>query len=148
MYLSIALDQFLIACRAEGLQPKTIRWYREKLSRLVDQLGTGCPIDQIGAMEIRQYLITVRDSGVSDHTVAAYDRALRRFFHWMILEYNLDPTINPMNRIRKPIKPRPAPNPMRFTEFVKMLHQCNNSQMGIRNRAMLLFLADTGARSG
>jgi integrase/recombinase XerD len=146
--LSDALTEFLLSCESEGLQEKTTRWYSEKLSRLVAAMGNDCQIEQVGAMDIRRFLVSLRDSGISGETVRGYDRALRRFFNWSILEYEIDPATNPMTRIRKPLKPEPAPDPMRFSEFVKMLELCDQSQIGIRNRAILLFLADTGARSG
>lgn len=150
MLLTDALTDFILACKADGLQAKTVRWYDEKLTRFVNQVGTR-PLEDVGAMEVRHFIISLREQNqqLSSETLRGYDRALRRFWNWITAEYNLDPVKNPMTRIRRPPKPEPAPKPMLMSDFKRMLNICDEeTAIGLRNRAILLFLADTGARSG
>src|SRR5579885_2259956 len=107
-----ALQEFLLACR-ESLSPKTIRWYEDHLRDLVESLK-GTPIDQIPTLPIRQHLVAFREAPthrrgknilpgpVSLETLRGRHRALKRFFNWCVMEYDLEYRNNPMRKIPTP----------------------------------------------
>jgi len=157
-----ALQEFLIACRADGLKPATLRWYEGRLipfsQRFVDK-----PIDGISVVEAREYVVALRTRGVrykaapqrrqidgplSADTIRGHIRALRRFFRWCEEEYTLKPTENPMRRIRMPARPKQVPKAIDLVDLHRLFDATGDDLAGIRNKAILAFLADTGCRAG
>ncbi|MBZ0307618.1 MAG: tyrosine-type recombinase/integrase, partial [Anaerolineae bacterium] len=58
-------------------------------------------------------------------------------------EYDLP---NPMKGIRFPQPAKQAPKGVSIEDFIKMLQAAGDDEAGIRDRALLAFLADTGCR--
>lgn len=154
-----ALMEFLVAARADGLKPITIRWYRAMLTPAVDALA-GLGIDQITANHLRAYMVGLRerhayqgapqrreqDAGLSPASLQSHHRALRRFFAWCKDEYAL--AANPLDRIRKPAAPRDQPKAVNLADLKRLIDATGTDRHGIRDRAILIFLADTGCRAG
>jgi len=155
MKLETALNDYWLACIAEGLSQATVRWYSSLLSAFAYQFQ-GWDIEQITPTWIRRYLVKLseRDSryvnapqqpqkpgGLSQSSIAAHDRALHAFWAWCSREYGIP---NPMANIRRHKAPPPRPKAIRPSDFVKLFNAANNT----RDRAILLFFADTGCRLG
>lgn len=71
---------------------------------------------------------------------------LRSFYNYLIRKEIINS--NPFKLIKGPKKPTKLPNYMKYSEFEDMINSCDNTPLGIRNKAILeLFLA-TGARIG
>ena len=160
--LEIAAKEFLLACRADGLKPATMRWYRAMLKGLRTQFY-GKELTRIDANAMRRYITDLRErtnryeaapqrpevkGGLSHESLRAHLRCLRRFFHWAWTEYQLDPLSNPMLKIRMPGRERHEPKAITVEDLDRILNACDDSLAGIRDRAMLTFLADTGCRAG
>jgi integrase/recombinase XerD len=120
------------------------------------------PINEVTIAELRLCIIDLRAQearytnapqrpqiagGLSVDTLRSHIRALRRFFRWCVLEYGLDPASNPMPRIRMPACPQAPPKGITLQDLKALFQACDNSPMGIRNRAMIAFMADTGCRA-
>lgn len=148
----------MLACR-ESLSPRTVRWYEFNLQDIVDKLR-GVQIDQVSTLAIRQFLVDRREStthmlggkrvegGISHETLRAHYRALKRFFNWATLEYDLDPLHNPMRKIKTPGAKSQLPKAVAMDDVRKMIVATNQSMNGIRDRAIIFFLLDTGCRAG
>ncbi len=148
-----------MACRADGLKPVTIRWYRAMLAPAAAQL-CHLRIDQVTINHLRAYMVALRerpayqdapqrralDSGLSAASLQSHYRALRRFFGWCRDEYTLPGS--PMDRIRMPKTPRREPKAIALADLRRLLDVIGDDRQGIRDRAILLFLADTGCRVG
>ncbi len=158
--LQAAITDFLLARKAEGVAEPTYIWYAGKLRDFLASMGD-MPLDAIDANAIRRYLVGLRERNtlyagqgrehpgkLSPHTVRGHDRMLRMFFNWSINEYGLNPTVNPMTRIKKPATGAHAPKAMDFDDYRRLLSVCADTKMGRRDLAILLFLADTGCRAG
>jgi site-specific recombinase XerD len=158
--VEIAMNEFLLACVADGLAHDSVKWYRSLLGAVLPAL-TGLPVDAVETSIIRQYVIdlrtrTVRYPGqrretvgpISAETLRDHIVALRRFFNWCVIEYRLDPLCNPMLRVRIPPKPRREPKAVDLDDLRKLIEACGDDPEGLRNRAILIFLADTGCRAG
>lgn len=155
MKLETALNEYRLACIAEGLSRATIQWYTSLLTAFAWQFQ-GWDIESITPTWIRRYLVTLQErqaryvnapqkpeqpGGLSKASIAAHDRALHSFWAWCSREYNLP---NPMVNIRRHKAPPPRPKAIRPADFVKLFNAADNA----RDRAILLFFADTGCRLG
>lgn len=157
-----AIRDFMLANHADGMKPATIAWYRSRLKGVARHFQ-GADVAGVSVNAMRQYVVGLRsrtsrydgaaqrprlDGGLSKDTIHGHLRALRRFWRWAVLEYGLDAACNPMLRIRLPSISLHAPKAASLEDLQKLLHQCDDSPCGRRDRAMLLFLADTGCRAG
>jgi integrase/recombinase XerD len=109
-------------------------------------------VADVTTQDLREYIAWLRDqthakSGekLSDSTVNSYIRGLHRFFAWCADEYACP---NPMKRIAFPKEKPMKPKAIDLDDLKAMLAECKEDFRGIRNRAMMLFLIDTGCRVG
>ena len=134
---------FLSDCSARILSPRTVALYREKLSHwraLWDITQT----QDITPGHIRDGLNllarTHNPGGVHVHY-----RVLRTFLRWCINEGILE--VNPLQRIRPPkLVENPLP-PLNLEHLKAMLGTCGHSWIDRRDKALLLFLLDSGVRA-
>lgn len=140
MLLHELLSKFYLSLEGT-VSPRTIRWYRERLTplkRLSDQ-----PVTDVRPDDLYQiYADLVQSGQYSVYTLHGFVRAWRRLFRWAHLEGFIDS--NPASRLRFPQLPDEPPKGISDADIVKMLRACTN----IRDRAIILFLTDTGARLG
>jgi site-specific recombinase XerD len=162
MLLIKALKAFVRARRAEHLSAETIRWYAVKLRPFARRFR-GFEVERITADHLRRYINDMQgqrtryrhaaqkpeqSGGYSPATVRANVRAVRTFLNWYWDEQDLPPQSNPIRRIKTPALPSPEPKAADLEDVIKMLEACPDTPMGRRDRAMIAFLADTGARAG
>lgn len=144
MLLNQAIEEFLLACSADGLREKTIIWYTSLLGRFAAKL-TRESLRTVTTSEIRQYLVQLRQAKYSEDTIHGHTRALHRFFAWCAVEYDMP---NPMRNIRYPKLPKPKyPKTVDIEDVIKLLEACEDDWYGIRDKAMIAFLFDTGVRA-
>lgn len=137
-----AVQEFLLACRADGLRPATLSWYRSILKKLVSRIPHA--VDSITTKQLREHIVDLREQ-YSEHTAADHIRAMHRFFSWCAGEYSIS---NPMKGIRRPKMPAPVVRAIAASDFVRLFNATGEGDAGIRDRALLAFLADTGCRLG
>ena len=73
--LGRAVEPFCEAKTAEGLSPRTIRWYRDILDRAMARFGANTELDEIGASDWRAWLVELRGH-MEPVSVAGYVRCL------------------------------------------------------------------------
>ena len=150
MNLSAAIEALLLATRANGRSPQTVKAYAEKLSYLLDALGD-VPVETITVHELRRYVsaqLARSDAGeLSPFTVAGRVRALKRLFSFLVDEEVL--TANPARRIHT-TKPRNKTPKGILREDIRRLLETTleGGLMDLRDRAVILLLTDTGCRVG
>lgn len=92
---------------------------------------------------IRLFLV-----GIQQHckpvSVKAYYGSVNRFFNWLVEEGALE--LNPMGRMRPPRVPKHLVKPFGRQDIADLLVLCDNSFLGLRNRAIILTFLDTGLR--
>lgn len=160
MNLQTALEEYLLACAADGLSPATIKWYESLLSAFVDHFQ-GQPIEALSTTTIRQYIVDLQnrdvryinapqkplqDGGLSAASIAGHIRALHAFWTWIAREYSLPK--NPMENIRRQRAPQLEPKAISPADFIKLFNATGLNDAGKRDRAILVTLADTGCRLG
>lgn len=157
VYLSVAIETFILDARAGGLADATVRWY----SSLLNAFANTFPGAQIGAMStnaLREYIVALqarkarytgapqrpeKQGALSPQTIAGHVTALHAFWKWAGKEYSI---ANPMSNVKRQRRPAPQPRAIASADFVKMFEHCGDDDAGSRNRALLAFLVDTGVR--
>ena len=145
MTIDQAIDEFILACQADGLRPATVRWYRSLLQKLAEYCHVRS-LTSIRTSDMRQYIVSVREKKqYSADTIHALVRVTHRFWKWCAAEYQIP---NPMGNIRYPKQPKPQhPKAVDLRDVERLLSSCGNSRIGIRNKAIIAFLLDTGCRA-
>jgi integrase/recombinase XerD len=155
--LRTAIITFVLSMQADGFADKTVSWYRwlldESPNSVIHWLFNNrlYYVRHITTNDLRLYLVWLQKQPnsrtgdpQSEFTINGYRRALHRFFAWCATEYSVP---NPMARIAYPKMPDSAPKAIEIDDVVKMFHCCPDDERGRRNRALLAFLLDTGARA-
>ena len=84
--LEIALDTYLMDCRARRLSPSTLMHYREQLLpffRFVGEFGVITP-GAVTGHHIRSYIVSLQERGLKDTSQHAAARAIRAFFNFLV----------------------------------------------------------------
>jgi hypothetical protein len=76
---------FCDAKNAEGLSPRTVRWYSDIRRRAVARFGAHAVLDEIEAPTWRTWLVELRAT-LAPVSVAGYVRCLHVFGNWLAAE--------------------------------------------------------------
>jgi site-specific recombinase XerD len=149
VHASAALDGFELTLRASGRTEATVEWYEARLSRLVKFLGDP-ELRKIAPDELRRWLVAVKNGPagiVSDNYVDGHRKAAAALFAWAIRDELL--TVSPMRAIARYKVERREFAILSPADVGRLMdEQPTNTHEGIRNRAIIAFLYDTGVRVG
>lgn len=162
MRLTEAIEALAVATVADGRSPRTAAGYRQRLGALVAYLGD-VEAHQVTGQDLRRFVANLRQQGqryeshvyrpaldgpLSPATVAGAVRAIKRLFSFLVEDGIL--TDNPARalKIQKLPKGR-EPKAISLDDLLAMLQAtAGGDPAHVRDRALLLFLADTGCRVG
>lgn len=143
--LQLAISEFLKATEADGASPDTLQWYRSILNTFTAFVPSASDIDSVQPGKIRDYIIYCQKT-YATATAHGHKRVQHRFWAWCHAEYGL---LNPMRNIKFSAPPKQnAPKAAESGDIVRLFEACGNDYVGRRDRAILSFLVDTGARAG
>jgi hypothetical protein len=159
MVLQEAIEVFLQAKQAEGVSSATLVWYKQHLKRLVHFLGE-VSIDDIRPIDLRRFALSLNahtkvytdhpyheehSGSLSPATQQGILRAMCHFFRWLMAEGCLE--VDPTLRLKLPPIPKQPPKGIAPDDLRALLHATEGDDPALkRDRALLLFLADTGCR--
>lgn len=146
--LSREVDAFLLDGRARSLSPKTLDFYAAELRaflRYLDGAGIVSPAG-IGAGDVRAYLAKSAEHRNAGGVNCAY-RVIKTWLRWVWAERELT-TPCPIAKIKAPRVSAEPLEPPALDDIRAMVAVCERSHSGDRDRALLLFMLDTGARAG
>lgn len=148
MRVKDVLADFLLALEAAGRSPATVVWYRARLARLAE---LAAPIERIDAPAIRAWLLCVkrglRGAATSDNYVESHRRAAARLFTWAVREGAL--ARSPMANVEKGRIRRREITVLSPEEIARLFAATPaRTAKGLRDRAMLAVLYDSGVRVG
>jgi site-specific recombinase XerD len=148
-YLPIVANSFLVDRRAIGLSPETISFYQKKLKYFLayceGQAVT--QISQITADLIRRFLLELSEAHNPGGVHACF-RPLRTLLLWVELEEIMPVEWkNPIRKVQAPRLPLEPIEPVTLDEIHALLNTCGHTFSGMRDKAMILGLLDTGARA-
>lgn len=137
------LEEFLVA-QAGEVSESTRQWYRLRLEQFVAFVGGSVSPCEVTTTTLKAFRAHLLDRGVSPNSVHGYQRAGRRFFAWMVEEHILDRNVaRDVPLIRLPPQP---PKAVSDDDLMRFLNQLPREP--VRDRAIVLLLADTGCRVG
>jgi integrase/recombinase XerD len=148
-YLPILIESFLIDRKAQGLSQETIRFYQKKL-RYFLRYCEGQAITQVSQITpdlIRRCLLQLAETHNPGGVHACF-RPLRTFLYWVEEEEILPADWrNPIRKVKAPRLPVEPIEPISIQDIHLLLETCHQNFSGLRDKAMILGLLDTGARA-
>ena len=139
--LTALVEQYLLRCAVEGKSPRTVRAYRETLGRFL----AAVPLADPAAVEAAHlYAYLGRFTHLTLETRHRYFREVRCFFNWLVAAEHMQRS--PFRGMRNVRLPQRIVQPFSADEVVRLLAACPHGVAGLRDRAVLLTLLDTGMR--
>jgi integrase/recombinase XerD len=142
-------NEFYKAKIVEGLSERTIIYYKQQIGHFFNYCDAQAidRISQITPNVIRGYLLWMKETGHNAGGVHGAYRSLRVFLNWF--EYENEPAgwRNPIKRAKPPKVPIEPIEPVEVEDVFKLVDVCGYDFRDLRNKAILLFLLDTGARA-
>lgn len=135
--------------------PGTIKYHRFSQTSLLEFLGDdNLLLDDLNLEMLVRWRQVLFERRLAKPTVDSYIRSIRRLFNW--LNENELYQGNPAKKLKSPRLPPCDPKAMELADLQKTLaHMAYLERFGLipaallrRDRAMILFLADTGCRVG
>ena len=148
-YLLILIESFLIDRRSQGLSPETISFYTKKLKYFL-RYCEGQALTQVSQLTsdlIRRYILELSETHNPGGVHACF-RPLRTLLYW-IEDEEIMPQgwKNPIRRVKAPKLPTEPIEPISVEDINLLLKTCESNYSGVRDKAMMLGLLDTGARA-
>lgn len=148
--LSRWLEAFFIDRKARGLSWHTIKYYRVELSKFFTYTESQV-LTQIGEITpdiLRRLLVYLEESGHNPGSVHATYRAIRAFLLWYESEAEPEGWHNPIRKVSAPRVPTEPICPVELDTVRVLIEQCKGKKItDYRDKALFLFLLDTGARA-
>jgi integrase/recombinase XerD len=144
--LAEAVRSFLRRGEARNLSPHTLSYYRTRLetfTRYLEKRGLCLSPREVAPALLRDFLADERER-VSAVTAGDSFITLRAFFRHLVSEEVL--VESPMEKVEKIRVPRKLIETFTAEQVEAMLGMCTKSFQGVRLRALLLTLLDTGLR--
>jgi len=143
------IEAFILDRRSRGLSQGTIDFYRKKLKHLIEyfehrQIRSVMEID---SNAIRMFLVHLKDKGHNQGGVYAHYKVLRSFLYWYEEENELDDRTNPIRKVKVKTPPTTPLEPADINAIKALLKTCEKDYTGIRDKAIILMLLDTGMRA-
>ena len=149
-YLAIAIDSFLMDCKARNLSKHTLKFYKDYLVSFESYAKSQSvsSVNEIDPAFIRSYLIIFGEKHNPGGVNAAY-RSIRAFLYWVENEEMMaEEWRNPIKKVDPPEVPEQIIEPVLLEEVDSLIATCKgNSFFDRRDKAIIFFLLDTGVRA-
>lgn len=144
------INAFILDRRIQQMSPNTLKFYRVELMRFLGFMNAS-GVDRVQLITptlLRSYLLHLADSGRNPGGINAGYRAVKTLLIWYENELEPDNWKNPIRKIRNPKIPTQALDPVELDDVNRLLATCEgDSLLDLRDRAIFLFLLDTGLRA-
>ncbi len=151
VYLSTLAAAFLLDRKAQNLTKKTLDFYRMNLQKFINWCDTQAvrTIDQITPELLRGFFIAMTERGHKAGGVHAFYRTVRVFLRWYAVEFEPADWRDPLRKVKPPKVDIEPLEPVSLETTRAMLDTCKRGKFtDERDRAIILFLLDTGVRAG
>ena len=131
------------------LSPFTIEYYRSQLTAF-ERFAKSQDVNQVQDITpdlLRAYLLHLQETGHNPGGRATKYRVVRAFLFWYEQEAEPEGWKNPLGKVKPPKVRHTLIEPVPIADIRAMLATCPDTFTGIRDRAMILCLLDTGARA-
>jgi integrase/recombinase XerD len=139
------LQTFLNHCLVErGLSKNTVNAYRRDLTGFVEfLLKSKVDIEDVDAESVSKFVSELRVRGLSESSIARKVVAIRSWYAFMEKDAGVK---NKVKEYLPPKIPKRLPKALTIDEVSRLINSCDDSIIGIRNRALLEVLYATGGR--
>ena len=139
------LQTFLNHCLVEkGLSKNTVSAYRRDLSSFLEYLDDSkVVLDGVDAEFVSKFVADLRVKRLSESSIARKVVALRSWYAFIEKDSGIK---NLVKDYLPPKIPKRLPKALTIDEVSRLINSCDDSIIGIRNRAILEVLYATGAR--
>jgi integrase/recombinase XerD len=142
--LDAAIDAFLAHLAVErGLSPATIEAYGRDLAALAETLGN-LEVARIDASALRAHVERLTARGLAGSTRARSLSAISRLLAWLRAERAL--AHDPLADLARPKGKRKIPQVLSHDEVIALVRAPDESDVGLRDRAILELLYAAGLR--
>ena len=129
------LASFLQSRQAQGVSPRTLEYYRERLSKFIANVD----YTKASRQDIEQYLNSIPPNQYGLATRHASYRTIKTFYRWLDREYGF---YNPVIGISAPILGKPILPSLTRDQVLKLIEQAST----IRDKAIIAFFTESGLR--
>lgn len=143
-------EAFLVDRQAQNLTPKSVVFYQEKLKVFLNYLDSQVisDITQITPDVLRRFLLYLKDKGHNPGGIHSFYRVIRAYLLWWEKEVEPEGWKNPIRKVKAPKVPEEIIEPVEIDTVKAMIDVCDKTTFtGIRDKALFLFLLDTGVRA-
>jgi integrase/recombinase XerD len=127
-----------------GLSKNTVNAYRRDLTGFVEfLLKSKVDIEDVDAESVSKFVSELRVRGLSESSIARKVVAIRSWYAFMEKDAGVK---NKVKEYLPPKIPKRLPKALTIDEVSRLINSCDDSIIGIRNRALLEVLYATGAR--
>lgn len=143
--LALDIQSYLLDCRVRNLAPGTVELYERHLDDFTTWIDNK-PTREVTTKDLRRYLLRLRQEGHNPGGVHLIYRTLKTFLRWLVAEGEMNEC--PMKRVKPPRVDDSPQDPVGLDVVRGMLDTCDSEGFtDVRDKALLLFLLDTGARA-
>ncbi len=149
-HLETWLDAFLVDRKAQNMARGTLKFYKNKLgvfAKYCDSQEVKL-ITQIDPNLIRDFIFYLEARGHNAGGIHGFYRTLKTFLRWWENEIEPEGWKNPIKKVKAPRVPVEPLDPVDIDNVRAMLDICpKNTLTGLRDKAIMLFLLDSGVRA-
>lgn len=132
------LKRYCACLNIDGKSQKTIYAYSRTLIRFLDFIRK--PVTEIGTYDVRFFLASEKERGISDTTLESTRVKISAFFGWMFDEEMIEK--NPCRTIKSIKTPKTEKHAFSSIELDALRNACRNN----KERAMIEVLVSSGVR--
>lgn len=145
--LELTINEFLIAKRQAGRSQQTIDKYREVLVAFNDWLAREVidRPDQLTRQLVRRWGAALYDTDIKPATIRQRTATIRSFLGWCFDERLITEDLR--QALKLPAVKVAPQRTLSYDEIQKLLSICDESPKGVRDRAIINLLLDTGLRA-
>lgn len=141
------IEQFIFDRKIRGLKDSTIIYYKKSLRRFLaycEHSGID-DVSQITAKALREFIASM--SRYADNTKRNTFKAARAFLCWFEAEEIIDGWRSPCTKVSTPKADEQPIAPIEMKDVIKVIRKCGPDNLGLRDKAILMVLVDTGIRA-
>jgi integrase/recombinase XerD len=148
-YLLTWIEGFINDRKAQGFATGTLRFYKIRLSAFADFCESKLitRITQLTASDIREYILQMEEEGHNPGGRHQGYRAIKTFLYWWEREVEPEDWSNPIRKVRPPKLSIEPLEPASIEDIKAMIETCDKTFYGLRDKAILLGLLDSGVRA-
>lgn len=145
MTLSNTFQEFLITQELRGNSEKTVKYYSNCLSPMVNFIGGNIEVSSLSVKQLREYALNLKQRDISSNSFKTYLKGIKAFLNWLYSEEYTQ--INFSDKIELPKAKRKTIDVLTPQE-IKVLFSLFDTKnyQGLRNYCICALMLDSGLR--